>query len=86
MRARGEWSRMHWSDRAAIFLKAAELLAGSWREVFNSDAQAYGGSGMGNFGRVTAHSDGSHGFPASAEIVVPPLATVYLEYEGGGWG
>ncbi|MGH2570223.1 MAG: L-glutamate gamma-semialdehyde dehydrogenase, partial [bacterium] len=31
-----EWSRMDWHDRAAIFLRAAELLAGSWRQVLNA--------------------------------------------------
>jgi 1,4-alpha-glucan branching enzyme len=56
--------------------------AGAWREVFNSDAEAYGGSGMGNLGRVEAWANDSHGLPAAAEIVIPPLATVFLEYAG----
>ncbi|MEZ5964308.1 MAG: L-glutamate gamma-semialdehyde dehydrogenase [Planctomycetota bacterium] len=30
-----DWSRMAWEDRAAIFLRAAELLAGPWRAVLN---------------------------------------------------
>ncbi|HSE95860.1 MAG TPA: L-glutamate gamma-semialdehyde dehydrogenase [Methylomirabilota bacterium] len=30
------WSRMAWPDRAAIFLKAADLLAGPWRPVLNA--------------------------------------------------
>jgi 1-pyrroline-5-carboxylate dehydrogenase len=30
-----EWSRRPWSERAAIFLKAADLLAGEWRPVLN---------------------------------------------------
>ncbi|MGH7312599.1 MAG: L-glutamate gamma-semialdehyde dehydrogenase, partial [Candidatus Rokuibacteriota bacterium] len=30
------WSRMAWEDRAAIFLRAAELLAGPWRQVLNA--------------------------------------------------
>ena len=30
------WSEMHWQDRAAIFLKAADLLAGPWRDTLNS--------------------------------------------------
>ncbi len=34
--ARHDWSRMHWSDRAAIFLRAAELLAGPWRDTANA--------------------------------------------------
>ncbi|MAF26414.1 MAG: L-glutamate gamma-semialdehyde dehydrogenase [Gemmatimonadota bacterium] len=31
-----EWSRMAPEDRAAIFLRAAELLAGPWRQVLNA--------------------------------------------------
>jgi 1-pyrroline-5-carboxylate dehydrogenase len=31
-----EWSRMDWHDRAAIFLKAAELLAGPYRNTVNA--------------------------------------------------
>ena len=56
--------------------------AGAWREVFNSDSEIYGGSGIGNLGRVQAWPHGAHGQPASAEIVVPPLATVFLEFSG----
>jgi 1-pyrroline-5-carboxylate dehydrogenase len=32
----GSWSEMAWEDRAAIFLKAAELLAGPWRDTVNA--------------------------------------------------
>lgn len=35
MDAHHDWSRMHWTDRAAIFLKAAQLLAESWRDILN---------------------------------------------------
>jgi 1-pyrroline-5-carboxylate dehydrogenase len=34
--ARAEWSRTPWETRAAIFLRAAELLAGPWRATLNS--------------------------------------------------
>jgi 1-pyrroline-5-carboxylate dehydrogenase len=34
--ARHDWMRMSWSDRAAIFLKAADLLAGPYRDVLNA--------------------------------------------------
>ena len=30
------WSEMAWEDRAAVFLKAADLLAGPWRDVVNA--------------------------------------------------
>lgn len=35
LEARREWSGMDWQDRAAIFLKAADLLAGPWRDILN---------------------------------------------------
>ena len=56
--------------------------AGHWRELMNTDAGAYGGSNAGNLGGITATSHGSHGFPASAEVVLPPLSTVYFEFSG----
>ena len=55
--------------------------AGRWVERLNTDAAIYGGSGMGNLGAVTAHPGGHGGRPASASIVVPPLATVILELD-----
>ena len=55
--------------------------AGVWRELFNSDALQYGGSGLGNLGRVEARDAPSHGFPASADILVPPLAAIMLQHE-----
>lgn len=48
---------------------------GAWREVLNSDAQDYGGSGIGNLGQVTAEG-------GAALVVLPPLATLMLEFEG----
>ena len=52
--------------------------AGRWREVLNTDATSYGGSGMGNLGAVQADAVPERDFPASAEVVLPPLATVWL--------
>jgi 1-pyrroline-5-carboxylate dehydrogenase len=34
--AREDWGRMPWEERAAIFLRAAELLAGPWRATLNA--------------------------------------------------
>lgn len=36
LEARKEWSAMPWEQRVAIFLKAADLLAGPWRAVLNA--------------------------------------------------
>src|SRR5213075_2455923 len=50
--------------------------AGEWREVINTDAKEYGGSGQGNFGSVKAAPFGWHERPYSLFITVPPLAAV----------
>ena len=34
--ARHDWSRLDWTDRAAVFLKAADLLAGPFRDRMNA--------------------------------------------------
>ena len=52
--------------------------AGQWDEVLNTDADQYGGSGVGNFGQVQAEDSEWHGRPASAEVTLPPLATVWF--------
>ena len=53
---------------------------GFWREALNSDAGSYGGSNTGNFGGVTAEAQPAHGFPASATLTLPPLATLFLVF------
>ena len=55
---------------------------GHWRELLNTDAGLYGGSNTGNLGGVTAIDQGSHGLPASAEVFLPPLSTVFFEFVG----
>jgi 1,4-alpha-glucan branching enzyme len=55
--------------------------AGRWREAMNSDAVCYGGSGMGNLGVIEAEAVPHRGFPASATVLLPPLATLWLVAE-----
>ena len=54
---------------------------GLWRELLNSDAEAYGGSNVGNAGGVQAEEIAAHGRPFSVELVLPPLAMVFLKNE-----
>jgi 1,4-alpha-glucan branching enzyme len=54
--------------------------AGGWREILNSDSQAYGGSNMGNGGWIETSTHPLHGQPFSLELTLPPLATVLLRY------
>jgi 1,4-alpha-glucan branching enzyme len=51
---------------------------GRWLEVLNTDAEGYGGSGVGNLGAVVAEDVPWHGRPASAPLRVPPLGAVWL--------
>ena len=48
---------------------------GLWREILNSDATAYGGTGVGNFGQVIAEG-------GAADLTLPPLATLMLRFDG----
>ncbi|CAL8896693.1 1,4-alpha-glucan branching protein GlgB [Kocuria varians] len=57
--------------------------AGEWEEVLNTDAEVFGGSGVGNLGRVTATEGAFNGAPASAELTVPPLAVLFLKPVSG---
>jgi 1,4-alpha-glucan branching enzyme len=52
--------------------------AGQWKEILNSDAANYGGSGVGNYGMAAAEVD-DRGI--CAHLTLPPLATIWLEYE-----
>jgi 1,4-alpha-glucan branching enzyme len=51
---------------------------GVWTEVVNTDAEVYGGSGVGNLGSVHAEDVPSHGLPASVALRVPPLGALWL--------
>ncbi|MCJ7596972.1 MAG: 1,4-alpha-glucan branching enzyme, partial [Desulfobacterales bacterium] len=52
---------------------------GFWREVLNSDAVHYGGSGQGNLGGIEAAPLPFHGQPYSLNLTLPPLGIVYLK-------
>ena len=55
--------------------------AGRWRELLNSDAPLYGGSGQGNLGGVRSVPVACHGRPQSIVITLPPLAVVAFKSE-----
>jgi 1,4-alpha-glucan branching enzyme len=54
--------------------------AGFWRELLNSDAAEYGGSGQGNMGGVEAAPIPLHGRLYSLTLTLPPLATVFFKH------
>lgn len=54
---------------------------GHWRELLNSDAEIYGGSGVGNFGGVETNPVPWHGQPRSISVSLPPLGAVFFKHE-----
>ncbi|MCP1367895.1 alpha amylase C-terminal domain-containing protein, partial [Halomonas sp. BBD48] len=56
---------------------------GTWYEVLNTDSTFYSGSNVGNAHGVRAQLSPSHGYPASLELTLPPLATLLLRQ--GDW-
>ncbi|QIK83970.1 1,4-alpha-glucan branching protein GlgB [Sanguibacter sp. HDW7] len=54
---------------------------GTWTEILNTDAAAYGGSDVGNLGGVTAEDQQWKGQPFSVQLRVPPLGAIYLRHE-----
>lgn len=54
-------------------------VSGTWKEILNSDAPLYGGSGLGNMGLVTSEPSTVHGRPNSLNLTLPPLGAVLLK-------
>jgi 1,4-alpha-glucan branching enzyme len=55
---------------------------GYWKEVLNSDAGEYGGSGHGNLGGINAMPVPYHGRNHSFPLIVPPLGIIFFKNEG----
>ncbi len=55
---------------------------GFWKEILNSDALDYGGSGMGNLGGIQASAEIWQDRPATLSMTLPPLAIVFFKSEG----
>jgi len=53
---------------------------GSWRELINTDAVEFGGSGWGNLGGVESAPVRAHGRMQSVCMTLPPLSTLILEH------
>lgn len=62
---------------------------GYWRELLNSDAREYWGSGLGNAGGAMASALSTHGHLYTLTLTLPPLATLFFycrPFEGDGLG
>jgi 1,4-alpha-glucan branching enzyme len=54
---------------------------GRWQEIFSSDSGYYGGSNVGNSGGVETAALPAHGQVQSVELLLPPLATIFLRHD-----
>jgi 1,4-alpha-glucan branching enzyme len=52
--------------------------SGFWREILNSDSQAYGGADFGNLGGSEAEKVAAHGKEYSLNLIVPPLGALFF--------
>ena len=55
--------------------------SGYWKEILNSDAELYGGSGHGNFGGTESVPVPLHNQPCSLRLTLPPLAILFFRPE-----
>jgi 1,4-alpha-glucan branching enzyme len=55
--------------------------AGGFREILNTDAEVYGGSGVGNLGRALAEDAPHLGHAHSMALTLPPLGALFLKPE-----
>jgi 1,4-alpha-glucan branching enzyme len=56
---------------------------GYWREILNSDAESYGGSGQGNLGGLEASPKPAHGRSHSLSLTLPPLGVLVFRPGSG---
>lgn len=54
---------------------------GYWKEILNSDAEEYGGSGVGNMGGKTSEHIGCKNWENSVRVTLPPLAVNVYEWD-----
>ena len=54
---------------------------GCWREILNTDAPEFGGSGLGNYGGIETVPIPLHGRLHSLTLTLPPLAVLFLKLD-----
>jgi 1,4-alpha-glucan branching enzyme len=85
-------SYLRWSTTGDVVLVAMNLTpvprhahtlgvptSGRWTEILNSDAEAYGGSGLGNLGGVISREEPWGEFDHRIDVMLPPLGCVILK-------
>ena len=69
----------NFTPEALFRYKIGVPLPGLWKEVLNSDAKGYYGSGQGNRRALRSSKKPMHGRPYSLSLTLPPLAVIFLK-------
>ena len=56
-------------------------LAGFYEEIFNTDAERYGGSNLGNMGGKHSDEWNIHGYDNSLDLCLPPLSLMVFKHD-----
>lgn len=54
-------------------------VGGDWKEVLNTNAKCYGGSGEGNKGKIVSYDGRYNDMNYFADLVLPPMSTIVLK-------
>jgi 1,4-alpha-glucan branching enzyme len=81
----GEWVVLaNFSNANVARYRVGAPVRGTWREVLNNQAPAYGGTGPVNPGARVTEETPSGGFAHSLVVDVPAMGLVVLELDGAG--
>ena len=70
------WSACNFTPVPRLGYLVGVPSGGYWKELLNSDARDYGGSGPGNMGGTEAFPEETHGRPYSLRLTLPPLGAL----------
>ena len=71
----------HFSPVARPNYRIGAPRRGYWREIINTDAEQFGGSGLGNYGGATTVPVPLHGRPYSLTLTLPPLSALVFRWQ-----
>ena len=74
----------NWTSLPRLNYRLGVPGSGTWREILNSDARDYGGSGWGSMGTVESAPVPYHGRTHSVVLTLPALAAIFLKRIEGG--
>lgn len=68
----------NFTPQSHVHYRMGVPMEGYYAEVFNTDAERYGGSNLGNLGGKFSDAVGIHGYDQSLDLCLPPLSVLVL--------